>query len=114
MSTFNPGKRPIRLKISKTLQGKIRGGYPWVFDYQLPNIPDSAESGDLGVIYDAKNRFLAIGLFDPDSEIRLRILQTREPIPIGPDFFQTRLQKAWQARRFLENHRELITCFISF
>ena len=105
MSTLKPGKKLIRLKISKTLQRKIRRGYPWVFDYQLLDMPDSGTPGNLAVIYDDDNRFLAIGLFDPDSEIRLRILQTREPAIIGPALFRTRLQKAWDARRFLERNQ---------
>ena len=100
---MNPGH--IKIKVSKQLQNKIRKGFPWVYFYQLNNRKVSGKPGDLGVIYDSNNRFLAIGLFDPYSDIRLRILQTREPREIDEDFFQERLQQAFQVRSSL-NLRE--------
>jgi 23S rRNA (cytosine1962-C5)-methyltransferase len=65
----------------------------------------SGKAGDLGVIYDSDNRFLAIGLFDPFSDIRLRILQTREPREIDETFFQERLQKALELRSPLKSQK---------
>ena len=95
-------EKPIRLTISKTLEKKIRNGYPWVFEYQLLNKPKPNAPTGLGVIYDSENRFLALGLYDPDSPISLRILQTRKPIAINSEFFRNRLEKAWKARKILE------------
>jgi 23S rRNA (cytosine1962-C5)-methyltransferase len=100
---LNPGH--IKIKISKQLQNKIRKGFPWVYYYQLNNRKVSGKPGDLGVIYDSSNRFLAIGLFDPFSDIRLRILQTREPREIDETFFQERLQQAFELRSSL-NRKE--------
>lgn len=100
---MNPGH--IKIKISKQLQNKIRKGFPWVYFYQLNNRKVSGKPGDLGVIYDSSNRFLAIGLFDPFSDIRLRILQTREPREIDETFFQERLQQAFKLRSSL-NRKE--------
>lgn len=94
--------RAIKIKISKKLQGKIRKGYPWVFYYQIQNRKISGEPGDLGVIYDSANQFLAVGLFDPFSDIRLRILQTATPAELDGAFFQDRLEKALDLRRGLE------------
>jgi 23S rRNA (cytosine1962-C5)-methyltransferase len=59
----------------------------------------------LGVIYDSDNRFLAIGLFDPFSDIRLRILQTRNPREIDETFFQERLQQAIELRSSLNSQK---------
>ena len=93
---MNPDR--IKIKISKSLQGKIRKGFPWVHYYQLNNRKISGKAGDLGVIYDSDNRFLAIGLFDPFSDIRLRILQTRNPREIDETFFRERLQQSLKLR----------------
>ena len=90
-----------KISVSKTLQKKIRQGHPWVFHYQIENSVQ-ASPGDLGVIYDSQNRFLAIGLLDPDSDLRLRILQVKQPVSINAEFFRTRLQKALSLRRALE------------
>lgn len=93
---MNPGH--IKIKVSKSHQNKIRKGFPWVYYYQLSNRKISGKAGDLGVIYDSDNRFLAVGLFDPLSDIRLRILQTRNPREIDETFFRERLQQAFQLR----------------
>jgi 23S rRNA (cytosine1962-C5)-methyltransferase len=93
---LNQGR--IKIKISKQLQNKIRKGFPWVYYYQLNNRKVSGKAGDLGVIYDSSNRFLAVGLFDPFSDIRLRVLQTRNPREIDETFFQERLQLAFELR----------------
>jgi len=66
--------------------------------YQLDNRKVSGKPGDLGVVYDADNRFLALGLFDPLSDIRLRILQTRQPRPIDESFFSEKLEQALALR----------------
>ena len=84
----------IHIKISKTLEKKIRQGYPWVFHYQVKNEKVEGKPGDLAVVYDSKNQFLAIGLYDPESDIRLRILQTSNPVDIDNSFFEERLNRA--------------------
>ena len=92
----------IKLQVSKTAQAKILKGYPWVFDYQIQNHPPQGKPGDLGIIYNSKNKFLAIGLYDPFSDIRLRILQKGSPKEIDAAFFADRLQKAIALRCSLE------------
>lgn len=67
-------------------------------------ISPSAERGapgDLTVIFDDAHarRFLAIGLYDPTSLIRVRILQSREPATINADWFQNKLAIADPTRR---------------
>ena len=84
----------IKIQISKTLQEKIRKGHPWIFHYQVQNETSGGKPGDLGVVYDSNNRFLAIGLFDPESDIRLRILQLGKPTSIDAAFFDGRLKQA--------------------
>ena len=91
----------VRIKISKTLEQKIRLGYPWIFDYQVQNENIRGKTGDLAVVYDSKNRFLAIGLYDPESNIRLRILQILNPVNIDSNFFKERFDRAIQLRNFL-------------
>ena len=88
----------IHIKISKTLERKIRRGYPWVFHYQVQNEKVEGKPGDLAVVYDSKNQFLAIGLYDPESDIRLRILQTSNPVGIDGSFFEERLSRALELR----------------
>ena len=93
----------IKIQISKTLQGKIRKGYPWVFNYQIQNrIPDGSQE-NLGVIYDHNNHFLAVGLWEPCSDLCFRVLNLGKPREINRCFFLERLQSAIKIRQDLEN-----------
>lgn len=91
----------VKIKISKKLQKKIRSGYPWVFYYQIQNRDISGALGDTGVIYDADNQFLAVGLYDPFSDIRLRVLQTKSQAELDNHFFQLQFKKALSIRESL-------------
>jgi 23S rRNA (cytosine1962-C5)-methyltransferase len=93
----------IRLQISKGLQKKIRSGYPWVFKYQILNGPIKGNPGDLGVVYDSDNRFLAVGLIDPEDEICFRVLQRSNPIAINESFWEERFKNAVSIREPLKN-----------
>lgn len=55
-------------------------------------------AGDLAVIFDRKDRFLAIGLYDPDSPIRVRILHQGDPQRIDGAWFQAQLRTALDRR----------------
>jgi 23S rRNA (cytosine1962-C5)-methyltransferase len=57
--------------------------------------------GDLAVVFDQKRRFLAIGLYDPTSPIRLRILQQGTAATIGQPWFQEKLRTIIQRRHSL-------------
>ena len=92
----------IKIKISKNLESKIRKGYPWIFKYQLQNdLPDKSNDV-LAVIYDHKNRFLAIGLWEPDSDLCFRVLNLLETVEIDTPFFLKRFQQALLLRKGLE------------
>ena len=93
----------VRIKVSRTLEEKIRKGYPWVFHYQVQNENIKGKSGDLAVVYDSRNRFLAIGLLDPESDIRFRVLQTRNPVKIDSNFFAEKFGAALRLRKPLSN-----------
>ena len=90
----------VKIKISKTLEAKIKKGYPWVFKYQLQS-PVPKNSGSLAVLYENKNRFLAIGMWDSDSDLCFRVLNLFEPKEINYEFFLERFKKALSLRKGL-------------
>jgi 23S rRNA (cytosine1962-C5)-methyltransferase len=93
-----PNPRRIALRLISAAERAVRRGHPWVFDNSIREQSHAGKSGDLAVIFDGKRRFLAIGLYDPDSPIRVRILQFREPATINPDWFKARLTAAARLR----------------
>jgi 23S rRNA (cytosine1962-C5)-methyltransferase len=53
------------------------------------------------VVYDRKDRFLAVGLFDPASPLRLRVLHAGKPEPIDRVWWSARLRAVLERREGL-------------
>ena len=94
----DPNPKRIALRINPLAEHALRQGHPWVFDQAISEQSHSGRAGDLAVIFDDRRRFLAVGLYDPDSPIRVRILQSRQPATINADWFKTRLEAAASLR----------------
>ena len=89
----------LRLRITAAAETAVRSGHPWVFSDSVLESNRAGQTGELAVIYDRKDRFLAVGLFDPDSPIRVRILHAGKPQTIDRAWWQTRLEQALARRR---------------
>jgi 23S rRNA (cytosine1962-C5)-methyltransferase len=76
----------------------LREGHPWLFADSIRQQSHDGAPGDLAVVFDRKGRFLAVGLYDPQSSIRVRVLQHREPASIEREWFAAQLTAA-AARR---------------
>lgn len=88
----------LRLRITAVAETIIRSGHPWLFADSVREQNREGQAGELAVIFDRKNAFLAIGLFDPDSPLRVRILHTGKPQTINPDWWRKRLEEAVSRR----------------
>jgi 23S rRNA (cytosine1962-C5)-methyltransferase len=93
----------LRLRVTAAAERTLRAGHPWLFADSVVEQNRTGELGELGIVYDQKNRFLAAGLFDPSSPIRLRVLQKGKPMAIDRHWWQARLDKALDCRRGLFN-----------
>lgn len=88
----------LRLRVTATAETIIRSGHPWLFADSIRDQNREGRLGDLAVIFDRNDKFLAIGLFDPDSPIRVRILHTRKPAMIDTAWWQARLKETLERR----------------
>jgi 23S rRNA (cytosine1962-C5)-methyltransferase len=79
----------------------VRGGHPWVFAQSVRAQNRDGQTGELAVIFDRKDQFLAVGLYDPDSPIRVRILHAGKPRAVGPAFWERRAAEALARREGL-------------
>ena len=91
----------LRLRLTAAAEARIRSGHPWVFAKSIREQNREGKSGELAVVYDRQNAFLAIGLFDPDSPLRVRILHLGKPQQIDRDWWRKRLQAALARREGL-------------
>lgn len=102
MVQLAPNKTPrLRLRLKPAAEAKVRAGHPWVFAESIRDANREGESGELAVLYDRSDRFLAAGLFDPQSPIRVRILHRGKPQLINRAWWAERLAVATQRRRAL-------------
>ena len=99
-----PGDKNIALRVKPAAEHAIRQGHPWVFEESISKQSHLGNAGDLAVIYDsAKNGFLAVGLYDPFSPIRVKILQRETPQRINQAWFIDKLQAADEGRQSLRD-----------
>lgn len=84
----------LRLRVSTAAESAIRRGEPWVFAESIRDQNRNGDAGELGIIYDRNNKFLAAGLFDPDSPIRLRVLHSGKPQTVDRQWWLGRLRAA--------------------
>ncbi len=73
-----------------------------MFDRSIVSVRPTGRAGDLAVVFDDRNRFMAIGLHDPASPIRIKVLHTGSPTPIDDNFWLGRLRAASTLRSGLQ------------
>jgi len=100
--------RRMPLRLTPAGEKRMRQGGPWIYDTWLPEDPQG-NPGDLAVVFDAKKRFVGIGLWDPTSSIRLRVLHAGEPVRIDDAWFHGKLAGAAALRAPLLEARERLT-----
>ena len=101
MDDKNTPPTRLRLRITAAAESIVRAGHPWLFADSIHEANRAGQAGELAVIYDRKDKFLAIGLFDPDSPIRVRILHAGKPATIDAAWWQARLAQALARREGL-------------
>lgn len=102
MTEAAPAKRPrLRLRLTAAAEGHIRRGHPWVYESSVREQNREGDSGELAVIYDRQNRFLAVGLYDPSSPLRVRVLHAGSPLNLDALWWKRHLESAVQRRAAL-------------
>lgn len=86
--------RTLKLRVTAAAERAIRSGHPWVFSDSVKEANRPGNTGELAVIYDRSDRFLAVGLFDEDSPLRVRVLHAGKPVQISEDWWISRLDQA--------------------
>lgn len=96
-------QKPMALRISPVAERALRAGHPWLFSDAIESQSRDGAAGDIAVIFDRKNRFLAAGLYDPYAPIRVQVLVHGRAASIAQPLFLERLQAASALRRPIES-----------
>jgi 23S rRNA (cytosine1962-C5)-methyltransferase len=79
---------------------RIEKGHPWVFKSEIAKAEENLTFGDLVDVLNHKGQFLARGLYNPKSQIAVRVLTYRQE-EIDRQFFFNRVVEAWNYRKRL-------------
>jgi 23S rRNA (cytosine1962-C5)-methyltransferase len=93
-----PSPSRIALRVTPDAQRRIRAGHPWVYDGSIRSASRDGAPGDLAVVFDDDRRFVAVGLWDPASPIRLKVLHQGKPAQIDESWFRTALERSFALR----------------
>ncbi len=94
--------RRLAVRVTPDALRRIRSRHPWVYDRSIESVNhDDGEPGDLGVVFDKNRKFAAIGLWDPNSPIRLRMIHVGDPTTIDAAWFAERITSAVALRQVL-------------
>lgn len=96
-----PNPKRIALRVVPPAERSIRADHPWVYDTSIESESHAGAPGDLAVVFDRKDRFLAVGLYDPTSPIRLRVLHQGSPVKIDAAWFAQRIAVSVEKRQIL-------------
>jgi 23S rRNA (cytosine1962-C5)-methyltransferase len=92
------GEKRMAVRVTPDARRQIAAGHPWIFNESIKSISHRGVVGDLAVIFDNDREFVAVGLWDPGSPIRIRIVHHGKPATIDSEFWRQRIRAAVQRR----------------
>lgn len=84
-----------RVFLKKGREGPILKGHPWIFSGAIEKVDEDPEGGVLTDVIDSQGNWIARGLWNPQSQIRVRVLEREE---IDEHFFTRRISQAASLR----------------
>jgi 23S rRNA (cytosine1962-C5)-methyltransferase len=88
----------LRLRLSPAAEKAVHSGHPWILSESVRDLNREGRAGELAVIYSRDDKFLAVGLYDPASPIRMRILHAGKPATLDEAWWRERLRAALAKR----------------
>jgi len=90
----------IAIKLRPAAEKIVKQGHPWIFSESIDKINKEGKAGDLAVLFDQRNnKVFGIGLYDPDSPIRIKVIHLGGPLKIDEGFFRKKISNAYQVRK---------------
>jgi 23S rRNA (cytosine1962-C5)-methyltransferase len=97
-------RKNVRVRLTRSAERIVRLEHPWLYAESLREAPEG-DAGDLAVLYDHDREVFALGLFDPTSPIRVRVLWRGGSRSIDAAFFAERARAADALRAPLRSMR---------
>ena len=94
--------KTLAIKLTGAGERSLRKRHPWIFSESIDKCNKKGEAGDIAVIFSRKsNTVLGIGLFDPSSPIRIKLIHFGGGSKLNAAFFEEKIIKAFALRVLL-------------
>lgn len=88
--------------LERNRKKRLEQGHPWVYASEVASVEGNPEAGGLVDVLNHQGRFLAVGYYNPASQIRVRIVSQGPLAEMDTAFFVERLANCLEHRnRFL-------------
>lgn len=81
--------------------------HPWIFSGAIRRVEGNPAPGDIVDVWDSKARFVARGVYNPKSQIVVRILTWNQNEKTDHTFWYQRIKQAAEGRQFLDREPNL-------
>ncbi len=89
----------LAVKLSVIGERSVRSNHPWIFTDSIEKINKEGISGDIAIIFShSKNKAIGVGLYDPDSPIRIKMVHFDGGATLNKAFFSEKIKKAYALR----------------
>jgi 23S rRNA (cytosine1962-C5)-methyltransferase len=96
----------LAVKLSVVGERSVRSGHPWIFSESIERINKDGVSGDIAIIFShKKNKPIGVGLYDPSSPIRIKMVHSGGGATIDSSFFSDKINSAYALRIGLIDHQ---------
>ncbi|WP_313111835.1 class I SAM-dependent rRNA methyltransferase [Aequorivita sediminis] len=92
----------LAIKLKPTAEKLVKQGHPWIFSESIEKINKTGKPGDIAILFDQRsNKVFGIGLYDPDSPIRIKMIHLGGGAKINEEFFKKKTFEAYEIRKQL-------------
>lgn len=89
----------LAVKLSVIGERSVRSKHPWIFTDSIEKINKEGMPGDIAIIFShSKNKAIGVGLYDPDSPIRIKMVHFDGGATLNKAFFSEKIKKAYALR----------------
>ena len=89
----------LAVKLSVIGERSVRSNHPWIFTDSIEKINKEGMPGDIAIIFShSKNKAIGVGLYDPDSPIRIKMVHFNGGATLNKAFFSEKIKKAYALR----------------
>ena len=93
-------KQTYAVKLTPNAEKAVKKGHPWVYETGIQKIKDGSKTGDIAIIFNSStNAFLAIGLIDQDSIVRIKLLSIHKKLKLDTNWIKEGLKTAYHIRK---------------